>query len=154
MASRNAESRHEEVTDRALQDAVELASDVRELDPELIWGRLATWSQRDPVRLCAAVVALAAMVQIDEPVSRLLAWVDHLELARPEKPHAELALAVAAADCEKEPSVPREALLAAHSAYERFRSTGRRADAPDWVVFGERMYQRDRGRTRRAAGAG
>jgi hypothetical protein len=62
-------------------DAVELASDIREVDPREVWGRLARWARENPNRLYAAVVALAAMVPIEEPVSRLLAWTDHLEVA-------------------------------------------------------------------------
>lgn len=71
----------DEVATRARLDAVELASDVRDVEPREVWGRLAAWNRADPTRLYAACVALAAMVPIDEPVSRLLAWTDHLEVA-------------------------------------------------------------------------
>lgn len=70
-----------EVARQAHEDAVALAADVHDVDPREIWGRLARWNQRDPIRLYAACVALAAMVPIEESVSRLLAWTDHLEVA-------------------------------------------------------------------------
>lgn len=43
-------------------DAVRLAADVRELDPNEIWGRLNRWGKENPERLIAAAVSLAAMV--------------------------------------------------------------------------------------------
>lgn len=66
---------------RAQRDAVELATAIRDLDPQEVWGQLALWARDDLVRLCAVTVALAAMVPVDQPVSRLLAWTDHLEAA-------------------------------------------------------------------------
>lgn len=67
--------------EQARRDAVELTASVRELDPREVWGQLALWAHDDLVRLCAVTVALAAMVPVDVPVSRLLAWTDHLEAA-------------------------------------------------------------------------
>ena len=41
----------DEVVFQARLDAVELASDVRDLEPREIWGRLAAWNRTDPTRL-------------------------------------------------------------------------------------------------------
>lgn len=62
----------------AVLDAQDLAMAVRELDPREVWGTLAIWCERDPLRLYAAVTALAAMVPPDRPVRDLLAWTESL----------------------------------------------------------------------------
>lgn len=62
----------------AVRDALELAGDVRQLDPRQVAGRLELLRRRDPDRLTALVIALAAMVPVDRPVSALLGWTDHL----------------------------------------------------------------------------
>lgn len=64
------------VADQAVADAAALATAVRDDDPREIWGQLALWNDADPIRLYAAVVALAAMVPVDLPVTELLGWVD------------------------------------------------------------------------------
>lgn len=66
------------VVKRAKRDASDLAVMVREHDPREVWGQLALWAEEDLVRLCAATVTLAAMVDVDQPVSDLLAWVEDL----------------------------------------------------------------------------
>lgn len=62
----------------AVLDAQDLAMDVRDVDPREVWGTLALWAERDPLRLYAAVTALAAMVPVETPVSELLAWTEPL----------------------------------------------------------------------------
>jgi hypothetical protein len=62
----------------AVLDAQDLAMAVRDLDPREVWGTLAGWLEHDPLRMLAAVTALAAMVPVDRPVSELLAWTDTL----------------------------------------------------------------------------
>ena len=58
----------------AVMDALVMA--VRDLDPREVWGTLALWAARDPLRLFALVTALAAMVPEDRPVRELLAWTE------------------------------------------------------------------------------
>lgn len=62
----------------AVLDAQDLTMAVRDLDPHEVWGTLALWSEQDPLRLFAAVTALAAMVPADRPVRELLAWTESL----------------------------------------------------------------------------
>lgn len=70
------------IAERAQTDAMDLAMDVRDLDPRVAWGRLVRWGRQDPPRLVAACVALAAMVPVDRPVSELLAWTDWVATVR------------------------------------------------------------------------
>lgn len=63
---------------QAALDAVELVPAVRDLDPREVWGTLYLRQQRDPLRLIALCVALAAMVPVETPVSELLAWTEPL----------------------------------------------------------------------------
>ncbi|WP_018682210.1 DUF7368 family protein [Actinokineospora enzanensis] len=60
------------------QDAAGLITDIRDLDPVEIWGRLHRWAIEHPARLVAATVALAAMCDPDVPASKALAWTDTL----------------------------------------------------------------------------
>ena len=62
----------------AVLDASDLAIAVRDVDPREVWGTLALWVEQDPLRLFAAVTALAAMVPVETPVSELLAWTNNL----------------------------------------------------------------------------
>jgi hypothetical protein len=64
-------------------DAVEVIAAVRDLDPREVWGTLALRGEKDPLRIYALVVALAAMVPPDRPARELLEWTD--ALARPVK---------------------------------------------------------------------
>jgi hypothetical protein len=59
-------------------DAQDLVMAVRDLDPREVWGTLALWHENDPLRLFAAVTALAAMVPTDRSVRELLAWTEAL----------------------------------------------------------------------------
>lgn len=68
------------IADQARNDAMDLAVDVRDLDPRHVWGRLALWNEKDPVRLYAVCVVLAAMVPTDVPVGELLAWTEPLRV--------------------------------------------------------------------------
>lgn len=68
------------VAAQGVKDAEDIAMSVRDLEPREVWGTLAVWAQDDPIRLFAATVALASMVDIDRPRSELLAWLDGLEL--------------------------------------------------------------------------
>jgi hypothetical protein len=58
----------------AQTDAMDLATDLRDLDPRQVWGRLALMLDADPLRLIALAWAAAAMVDIDRPANDLLAW--------------------------------------------------------------------------------
>lgn len=62
----------------AVLDAVELVAAVRDLDPREVWGTLRLRGERDPLRLIALCVALAAMVPDDRPARDLLAWTEDL----------------------------------------------------------------------------
>lgn len=62
----------------AVLDASDLVMAVRDLDPREVWGTLAIWCEQNPLRLFAAVTALAAMVPVDAPVAELLAWTESL----------------------------------------------------------------------------
>lgn len=62
--------------DQAVADACALATAVRDDDPREVWGQMWLWLDEDPLRVLAAVTALAAMVPVDLPVTELLAWVD------------------------------------------------------------------------------
>lgn len=63
---------------RAVLDAVEIVAAVRDLDPREVWGTLALWGEKDPLRIYTLVVALAAMVPADRPARELLAWTEPL----------------------------------------------------------------------------
>jgi hypothetical protein len=67
---------------QAALDAVDLVAAVRDYDPREVWGTLHLRNQRDPLRLIALCVALAAMVPVDRPTRDLLAWTDGLVPAR------------------------------------------------------------------------
>lgn len=62
----------------AVVDAMDLCVAVREIDPRDLWRELEALLAGEPRRLLAAVVALAAMVDIETPVSQLLAWTESL----------------------------------------------------------------------------
>jgi hypothetical protein len=66
------------VAAQAVKDAIEIATDVRCHDPELVFGDVSLRARDDLPRLVAAVVALAAMVPVDHTVSDLLAWTEDL----------------------------------------------------------------------------
>lgn len=69
------------VADQAVQDAISIAVDVRTHDPALVFGDLTLRAGQDPARFVAAVVALAALIDVERPVSELLAWTDRLTTA-------------------------------------------------------------------------
>src|SRR5437588_12170065 len=50
------------IADRAVADAMELADDIRQLDPQEVWGRLHLMAGEDPTRLAGLVFAAAAML--------------------------------------------------------------------------------------------
>lgn len=116
----------------AVLDAGELVAAVRDLDPREVWGTLAIWAEQDSLRLFAVVTALASMVPADRPVRELLAWTDQLTPparagVRPVRP----------------PEMSHgQKLRAARAAYVR----GAR---DEWVVEGNREYERDRKRRHR-----
>lgn len=65
---------------QAVLDATDLVAAVRDYDPREVWGTLHLRQQKDPLRLIALCVALAAMVPEDRPARELLAWTDDLEV--------------------------------------------------------------------------
>ena len=69
------DDRKDEVIAQARRDALQLVADVRDLDPERVWGRLGYWLATDPERLAACCWWLAVLLDPDEPVNRRLAWV-------------------------------------------------------------------------------
>lgn len=62
------------LADRSVKDARRLVGDVRDIDPDEIWGRIAQWHRSDPERLFAIVVALAVLDNNQE----LPEWVTNL----------------------------------------------------------------------------
>lgn len=69
-----------DVATRAVRDALATADDVRTFEPELVFGDLALRMRDDPDRFLAMVVALAALVPLDQSPHQLLAWTQHLEV--------------------------------------------------------------------------
>jgi hypothetical protein len=69
---------------KAALDAVEVVAAVRDLDPREVWGTLALRGEKDPLRIYALVVALAAMVPADRPARELLAWTEALSAPQAE----------------------------------------------------------------------
>lgn len=63
---------------KAALDAVEVVAAVRDLDPREVWGTLVLRGEKDPLRIYALVVALAAMVPPDRPARELLEWTEAL----------------------------------------------------------------------------
>jgi hypothetical protein len=70
--------RDEPAAERALLDAMDISMAVRDVDPRDLWADLEALQTAQHHRLLAAVVALAALVPIDSPVSELLAWTEPL----------------------------------------------------------------------------
>lgn len=112
-----------ETADNAALDALYLVEAVRELDPREVWGRLAIWAEETPIRLLAVTVALAAMVPEDQSLSALLAWIEQVTSPGHKSPHG-------------------DRLRLARTAYERGVRT-------EWVVAGNREYERLRKRRHR-----
>ena len=110
-----------DVARRMITDALDVVGMVRDVDPRETWGTLALWAAENPIRLYAATVALACMVDIDRPVSDALAWTD--ALAPESDSHA-------------------VELRRAHAAYVQGSRAGR-------VCAGEREYQREKKRAQR-----
>lgn len=67
-----------ELAEQGVRDALSLVGDVRDIDPQAVWGRLAGWAVRDVVRLVAATVALAALVDPEVNPKQALAWTNGL----------------------------------------------------------------------------
>lgn len=67
-----------EVADEVAELAAAIVVDLRDEDPERLHARLRALRRRDPLRVEQLVVALAAMVPDDVPVSELLGWTDRL----------------------------------------------------------------------------
>ena len=72
-------ARDEPAAEQALRDAMDIATAVRDVDPRDLWPELEAMHADEPRRLLAALVALAAMVPVETPVSELLAWTDALD---------------------------------------------------------------------------
>lgn len=65
----------DDLADRAVEDAADMITRIREEDPQTLWVELA---QMPPARLFALVYALAAMVPENRTISQLLAWTQPL----------------------------------------------------------------------------
>jgi hypothetical protein len=63
---------------QGLTDAMDLITDIRDLDPRQIWGRLEQWTLDDPQRLIAATVVLAAWSDPNATARTALAWTEDL----------------------------------------------------------------------------
>ncbi len=66
------------VAERAQLDASDLITEVRDLDPRQLWGRLTIWANENPDRLKAACIALAAWCDPDINPSTAYAWTNTL----------------------------------------------------------------------------
>jgi hypothetical protein len=64
------------VAKQGKRDARQLATDVREIDPAQVWGRMATWHRNEPERLFMALVVLAVLVPVEAEVPT---WVTKLD---------------------------------------------------------------------------
>jgi hypothetical protein len=124
--------------DRAVTDALELISLVRDLDPALVHERIGAMSRPWMEATC---IALAAMVPVDQTPAELLAWCDP-DLQRREADRRRRILRAAKATRNLRPH-------GTHAAYARHKTNG---TVPcDLCVAAERTYQRDRKRRLRAA---
>ncbi|WP_116044008.1 hypothetical protein [Amycolatopsis palatopharyngis] len=63
---------------RAVDDALQLITDVRDLDPRQLLGRLVLWGREEPPRLAIVPLALAAMHSPRTPMSELGAYLEQL----------------------------------------------------------------------------
>jgi hypothetical protein len=68
-----------QVAATGVQDAIQLVTDVRDVDPRAVWGRLTRWARVNPARLVMVTVALAALVDPEVEPRVALAWTDGLE---------------------------------------------------------------------------
>jgi hypothetical protein len=67
-----------ELADKGLKDALMLVWDVRDLDPNVVWGRLYRWMREHPERAAMVTVALAALVDPGVKAGEALAWTNDL----------------------------------------------------------------------------
>lgn len=56
----------------AMDDAITLICDVRDIDPADVWAQVSSWS---PTRIVSCLIALAAAHPDDKPLEESLAWV-------------------------------------------------------------------------------
>ena len=59
----------------AMDDAVSLICDVRDIDPHDVWDNVSSWS---PTRIVSCLIALAAAHPDDKPLEESLSWVRSL----------------------------------------------------------------------------
>lgn len=111
--------------ERLAAEAVRLVMMVRDDDPQVVGQHLASLSA---TRLAQLTIALAAMVPDDKPLSELLAWCESKDQrgnVRQLMPHG------------------------THAAFNRHKESGQEPCAE--CREGERTYQRERARRRRAS---
>ena len=111
--------------ERLAAEAVQLVVMVRDEDPQVVGQHLA---DLDTTRLAQLTIALAAMVPDDKPLSELLAWCDsnhQRSNVRQLMPHG------------------------THAAFNRHKDAGQEPCSE--CREGERTYQRERARRRRAS---
>lgn len=68
----------DDAASQGLTDALDLITDIRDLDPRQVYGRLQIWMADDPHRLLAATVVLAAWADPNVSAKQALAWTDGL----------------------------------------------------------------------------
>jgi hypothetical protein len=61
----------EDYAQLAVEDALDLIVELRDLDPRQVYGRLVRWGREQPARLVTACFALAAMHHPDTPAAQL-----------------------------------------------------------------------------------
>jgi hypothetical protein len=61
----------DELAHRAIEDALDVIVDIRDLDPRQVYGRLVLWGRETPARLVTALFACAAMHNPDTPAGEL-----------------------------------------------------------------------------------
>lgn len=113
--------------ERLTQAAIELALTVHDEDRDAIAARLAGIK---PADIPGVLVCLAALVDVDRPVTDLLAWVTWDEDGKPTQPR------------RRKIDVPAR-VRRGHAAYVRGERTPK-------IIEDERTYQRQRARRRRA----
>lgn len=125
--------------DRAVLEGLEFVAIVRDLGQETIenWLR-----RRDRLTIETMAVALAAMVPDDRSAAELLAWCEPARLEAERRKRVD-------AQRRAERALQPVKECGTHAAFNRHKSIGETPCAA--CVVGERTFQRERARRRRAA---